>query len=58
MNELEIELLRVKLSAALIHLSRVAAGYGHIADLVRAQTAIEQANAVLIRASHHLDDWQ
>lgn len=57
MNELEIELLRVKLSAALIHLSRVAAGYGHIADLARAQDAIEQANAILIRSDHHVSDW-
>ncbi|MBW0449011.1 hypothetical protein [Paraburkholderia phenoliruptrix] len=57
MNELEIELLRVKLSAALIHLSKVAAGYGHIADLARAQDAIEQANAILVRSSRHLNDW-
>lgn len=58
MNELEIELLRVKLSAALIHLSRVAAGCGRNADLARAQDAIEQANAILIRSGRHLNDWQ
>jgi hypothetical protein len=58
MNELEVELLRVKLCAALIHLSRIAGAYGQNSDLARAQAAIEQANAILIRSSHHLHDWE
>ncbi|WP_157447870.1 hypothetical protein [Paraburkholderia ginsengiterrae] len=47
MNELDIDLLRMRLGSALIHIFKATARYRQDDDLTRAKAAIEQANAIL-----------